>query len=435
MKTIKIEGGIKKVKGELRVPSDKSISHRSVIFGAVAKGRTSVREWLRAEDTLATLNIIRALGTQVVEEGNTLLIEGRGFLFEEPGDVLNAMNSGTTARIILGLLSTQPFFSILTGDESLRRRPMLRVVEPLRSMGASIDGREHGNKLPLSVRGGKLRGISLFNKKSSAQVKSSILLAGLRAEGITEVLEPVLSRDHTERMLRAFGVQITSVAQEKGHIVKLKGGQDLEGTEIYCPADPSSAAFFCALCILAPEGELLLKDVLVNPTRDGFFRKLRSMGARIEYTNERDISGEPVADILIEGRNKLKGTVVLPEEVPSMIDELPILAVVMALSEGRSEVRGAKELRVKESDRIKAIVQNLRNMGAKIEELDDGFVVEGVDRLKGTEIETFGDHRIAMAFTVAGLLAEGTSLIDNPECVRISYPSFFEDLNSIVEYL
>ncbi len=431
---MRIEGKVRRVKGELRVPSDKSISHRSVILGAVARGKTLIRKWLRSEDTLATLNVVRALGTRAEEEGSDLIIEGRNFLFEEPGNVLDAKNSGTTARITLGLLSTQPFFSVLTGDESLRRRPMLRVVEPLRNMGASIDGREQGNKLPISVRGGKLKGISLFNKRASAQVKSSLLIAGLRAEGTTEVVEPVLSRDHTERMLSFFGAEVVTIPEERGHIVKLRGGQELEGREIHCPADPSSAAFFCALCILAPEGELLLRDVLVNPTRDGFFRKLRQMGAWIEYENEREISGEPVADVVVRGGERLKGAVVEPEEVPSMIDELPVLAVVMALSEGVSEVRGAKELRVKESDRIRALVRNLRAMGAKVEELEDGFVIEGVERLRGAEIETFGDHRIAMAFSVAALVAEGESVIDNPECVRVSYPSFFEDIASVVEY-
>ncbi len=435
MKELRIDKKVRSVKGELRVPSDKSISHRAVILGALASGKTIVYNWLRSEDTEATLEIVRALGTEVKEKENILIIEGRNFEFTEPKDVLDARNSGTTARIMMGVLSTQSFFSTLTGDDSLRQRPMLRVVEPLREMGAKIDGRELGNKLPVAIRGGDLKGISFFNKKASAQVKSSLLLAGLRAEGLTEIAEPVLSRDHTERMLRFFGVQVINVPDERGHTVKVKGGQELKGTEIYCPADPSSAAFFCALCFLAPEGELLLKDVLINPTRDGFYRKLIEMGADLVYENEREISGEPVADIRIRGGRRLKGAKVYPEEVTAMIDEIPVLAVVMALSEGTSEVRGAKELRVKESDRIKAVVKNLRAMGAKIEELEDGFVIEGVEKLKGSKIETFGDHRIAMAFTVAGLVADGDTVIDDADCVRISYPDFFKDLESIVEYL
>ncbi len=435
MREFKIERKVKRVKGELRVPSDKSISHRAVIFGALARGRTVVHSWLRSEDTLATLNILKALGTEVLEDNTRLEIEGRNYTFEEPSNVLDAKNSGTTARLMLGVLSTQPFFSTLTGDESLRRRPMLRVVEPLRKMGARIDGRENGNKLPLSVRGGELKGISFFNKKASAQVKSSLIIAGLRAEGMTEVSEPVLSRDHTERMLRSFGVELISVPEERGHLIKVRGGQELRGTEVYCPADPSSSAFPLALAVLTEGSELLLRDVLVNPTRDGFFRKLREMGAELTYENEREFSGEPVADILVRGSGRLKAVKVYPEEVPSMVDEIPILAVVMALAEGRSEVRGAKELRVKESDRIRAVVENLRAMGVEVEEYEDGFSIEGTERLKGACIKTYGDHRIAMAFSVAGLLAEGETVIDDIDCVKVSYPGFFEDLESVVEYL
>lgn len=432
---MKISRKAKKVKGEIRVPSDKSISHRAVILGSVARGETLIKSWLRSEDTVATLNIFKALGTHIKDDGKNILIEGKNFFFEEPINVLDAKNSGTTARICLGVLATQPFFSVITGDDSLRRRPMLRVVEPIRDMGASVDGREMGNRLPISVRGGGLKGIAYFNKRSSAQVKSSLLIAGLRADGITEVAEPILSRDHTERMLSFFGAKLITLTEDRGHIVKLNGGQELEGREVFCPADPSSAAFFCALSLLAPEGEIVLKEVLVNPTRDGFYRKLREMGVSIEYSEQKEVSGEPVADIRVRSGDRPRGIKVHPEDIPALIDEIPILAVVMALSEGVSEVRGAKELRVKESDRIRAIVKNLRAMGAKVEEFEDGFVIEGVERLRGARIETFGDHRIAMAFTVAGLLAEGETVIDHPECVKVSYPNFFEDINSVVEYL
>ncbi len=435
MKELKIEKKVKRVRGELRVPSDKSISHRAIIIGSIARGETVVHNWLRSADTEATLNILKVLGTEILEEGETLRVKGKNYSFTEPEDVLDAENSGTTARLLLGVLSTQPFFSVLTGDKSLRSRPMLRAVEPLREMGADLDGREMGNRLPISVRGGKLKGISFFNKRSSAQVKSALLLAGLKAEGMTEVLEPVLSRDHTERMLSFFGAEVITLVEEREHIVKVRGGQELQGREVYCPADPSSSAFHCGLTLLAPDGELLLRDVLVNPTRDGFYRKLREMGAEVVYENEREVSGEPIADIRVRKGDRLRGVKVLPEEVPALIDEIPMLAVLMALAEGRSEVRGAKELRVKESDRIRAVVKNLRKMGAKIEELEDGFIVEGVEKLKGARIETYGDHRIAMAFTVAGLVAEGETIIDDISCVEVSYPSFFKDLESIVEYL
>ena len=422
---------VKSVKGELRVPSDKSISHRAVIFSALAEGESYVREWLSSEDTLATLYILQSIGVEIYKEGSNLRIIGKNYNFIEPKNVLDAKNSGTTARLMLGVLSTQPFFSVITGDESLRRRPMLRVVEPLRQMGAFLDGRESGNKLPICVRGGNLTGIYFFNKKASAQVKSALLLAGLRAKGDTEIVEPVLSRDHMERMLKAFGVNLLQIEGKDGHIVKLKGHQKLQATEIYCPADPSSASFFAALALLKEGSELLLKDVLVNPTRDGFFRKLTEMGAHIKYENLREISNEPIADIYVKYSGKLKAVEVLPEDVPSMIDELPILAIVMTFANGISRVRGAQELRVKESDRIRAIVENLRAMGAKIEEYEDGFEIEGVESLQGSYIKTYGDHRIAMAFSIAGLLAEGETLIDNEECVAVSYPSFYEDLKKV----
>ena len=432
MKPVKIRGPLRRVKGEIRTPSDKSISHRSLILGSIAEGVTRVRNILRSADTLATLEILRSIGTEIVEEDGEVIIKGRGYKFKEPSDVLNAKNSGTTARLMMGILSTQPFFSVITGDESLRSRPMGRVVIPLREMGAEIMGRNLGENLPVAINGRRLRAISHTNRRSSAQVKSALLLAGLGAEGITEVFEPILSRDHTERMLRAFGGKVVVISEEEGHLIKVAGGQVLRGTEVICPADPSSSAFFAALAVLT-DGELLLRDVLVNPTRDGFFRKLIDMGADVSYLDEREVAGEPIADVRIKGGKELNGIKVGGNEIPSMIDEIPILAVVMSLARGRSVVRGAKELRFKESDRIKAVCQHLRKMGANIEELDDGFVVEGVSSLKGTEISTGGDHRIAMAFTVAGLVAEGETIIDDPDCVSISYPGFYKDLFSLIE--
>ncbi|MEO2153935.1 MAG: 3-phosphoshikimate 1-carboxyvinyltransferase [Aquificota bacterium] len=425
-----------KIEGTLRVPSDKSISHRAIILGSLADGPVRVKNWLRAADTLATLNIYRQLGVEIEEITPTeLVVKGTGFEgLREPSDILDAQNSGTTTRLTLGVLATQPFFSVITGDNSLRRRPMLRVVKPLRQMGATIDGREEGNLLPLAVRGGQLKGISFFNKKASAQVKSALLLAGLQAEGITEVEEPYLSRDHTERMLQLFEVDLNIIPTEGGILVKLKGGQTLKGDkDIVVPADPSSAAFFAAAAVLLPGSHLVLKDVLINPTRDGFFRKLKEMGANIEYTNVREISREPIADIEVKYSPDLRGVEVHPEEVPAMIDELPLLAVVATQAEGRTLIKGASELRVKESDRIKATVENLRKMGAKIEELPDGMVIEGKTSLKGAKIKTYDDHRIAMAFTIAGLIADGPVELDNPECVKISYPNFFEDLKKVLK--
>jgi len=428
---VKIIQKVRCLKGELRVPSDKSISHRAVILPSLAEGESVVENWLESKDTLATLSIIKALGVKIVKKGKTLKIKGSNFLLKEPTKILNAKNSGTTARLMLGVLSTQPFFSVLTGDQSLKRRPMLRVVEPLREMGVKIDGREKGDKLPIAVRGGHLKGISIFNKKASAQVKSCILIAGLRAEGITEVYEPYLSRDHTERMLKAMGVELVSYDTDKGRVVKLEGGQTLKPAYVVCPADPSSAAFFAAGAVLLKGSEVLLKDVLINPTRDGFFRKLREMGVKLSYENLREISGEQVADIYVRYADTLKPIQVKEEEVPTLIDEIPILAILMAFADGVSTVRGAQELRVKESDRIKAIVQNLRKMGAKVEEYEDGFSIEGGQYLKGAVIKTYGDHRIAMSFSIAGLVAEGETIIDDPDCVAISYPEFYEHLEQL----
>lgn len=423
---------IKMVKGEIRVPSDKSISHRAIIMSSVAEGKSTIKNWLISEDTMATFNATLQLGVKAHIKGNEVIVEGRDYLFNEPSNVLDAKNSGTTARLLMGVLSTQDFFSVITGDDSLRSRPMLRVVEPLRQMGALLDGKEKGNKLPVAIRGGKLRGISFFNKRASAQVKSALLLASLKAEGLTEITEPYLSRDHTERMLRLFGAELTQLEGVDGHIVKIKGGQKLHGCEVYCPADPSSSAFFVALAVLTEGSELILKGVLVNPTRDGFFRKLKQMGAYVEYLNLREISGEPIADIWVKGKGRLRGINVSEEEIPSVIDELPLLALIMSLAEGSSSVRGAQELRVKESDRIKAVVENLRSMGAKIEEYEDGFHIEGVERLKGTYIRTYADHRIAMTFSIAGLVADGETVIDNPKCVSVSYPDFFKDLEKLI---
>ena len=425
---------IKRVKGELRVPSDKSITHRAFILGALANGETVVKKPLISEDTRATLNILRLLGTEIEKRNEEVIIKGRNYNFLEPKNVLDAKNSGTTARVIAGVLSTQKFFSVITGDESLRERPMLRVVEPLREMGAKIDGREGGNKLPICIRGKDLKGISYFNKKSSAQVKTALLLAGLKAEGITEIIEPITSRDHTERMLKLFGAQVVVISEEGGNLIKVKGGQELHGAEVNCPADPSSASFFAALATLSPEGSILLREVLINPTRDGFFRKLKEMGGNVEFLNVSEISNEPRADILVKPAGRLKAVKVLPEEVPSLIDEIPILAVLMALADGISEVRGAKELRYKESDRIKAVVENLRRMGVNAEELEDGFIIEGTEKLKGAHVKTYGDHRIAMAFAIAGLITDEEVIIDNPECVSVSYPQFWDDILKVAEF-
>jgi 3-phosphoshikimate 1-carboxyvinyltransferase len=334
---------VEKIEKELRVPSDKSISHRSVMFGALASGTSYVKNWLVAEDTLATLDIFRKLGIDIRRENNTLEIKGGKEYFKEPEDILDAKNSGTTARITSGILAGFNFFSVLTGDESLKKRPMKRVTKPLSLMGATIIGREDASLLPIAIKGGNLIGGSFENKEASAQVKSCILLAGFLAKEntITEVIEPYISRDHTERMLSSMGADINIISNGK-HIIKIKSGGVLNPINIDVPADPSSAAFIAALAILTKDSHVLLKDVLVNPTRDGFFRKAKEMGANINYTNLRHQNGEDIADIDVRYSPNLKAISIDEKDVPSLIDEIPILSVLMCFADGISLVKGAK---------------------------------------------------------------------------------------------
>ncbi|WP_293443362.1 3-phosphoshikimate 1-carboxyvinyltransferase [Persephonella sp.] len=422
---------VKSIKGELRVPSDKSISHRSIILTSMAEGISTVKNFLKAGDTLTTVNVYRKLGIRITEDKGIIKVHGKGLYgFSEPDDILDMGNSGTTTRLTLGLLSGQRFFSALTGDESLRKRPMKRVSQPLRQMNASIDGRNDGELLPLSVRGSVLKGINFFNKKASAQVKSALLIAGLMAEGKTTIVEPYMSRDHTEKMLKAMGADI-HMYQQGEYTVQIKKTERLNPVDIDVPADPSSAAFFAAAAVILPGSELLLKDVLINPTRDGFFRKIKQMGAFVEYTNVREINGEPVADILVRYSDDLKAVQVVKEEIPSMVDEIPILAVVATQAEGDTVITGASELRVKESDRIKAVVENLKKVGVEVQELEDGMVIKGKSRIKGGYVDSFKDHRIAMAFSILGLISENGIKIKDADCAYISYPEFFEHLQSV----
>ncbi len=422
---------VEKIQKELRVPSDKSISHRCIMFGALANGTSYVKNWLVAEDTLATLDIFRKLGIDIKRENDILEIKGGKEHFKEPEDVLDAKNSGTTARISSGILSGFNFFSVLTGDESLRKRPMKRVTKPLSLMGATIIGREDASMLPIAIKGGNLTGGTFENKEASAQVKSCLILAGyLAKEGsITEIIEPYISRDHTERMLSSMGANISIISNDK-YIVKIKAGGVLNPINVDVPADPSSAAFIAALAILTKDSHVILKDVLINPTRDGFFRKAREMGAYINYINKRHQNGEDIADIEVKYSPNLKAVEINEEDVPSLIDEIPILSVLMCFAEGISLVKGAKELRKKESDRIRAIYVNLKNAGAIIEEFEDGFSIKGPCKLKLREIKSFKDHRIAMSMSILGMVLGTEPELDDPDCVKISYPNFFNDIYS-----
>jgi len=410
----------KNLQGKIRVPGDKSISHRSIMFGALSQGITKVKGFLHGEDCLSTIACFRNLGIEIVEAGEEILIHGRGLQgLQEPQDILNAGNSGTTTRLLLGILAGQKFYSVLTGDSSLRSRPMGRVINPLKQMGAVIQGRKNNTLAPLTVLPASLQAINYHSPVASAQVKSALLLAGLYAKGQTTVTEPYKSRDHTERMLRSFGAQISV----DGLAVTIEGFPQLEGQEIEVPGDISSAAFFLVAAAITPGSELILENVGLNPTRTGILEVLQQMGAQIEIIEQREVAGEPVGDLLVK-YSTLKGITIEGEIIPSLIDEIPILAVAGAVAEGETLIRDAQELRVKETDRIAVMVEQLRKIGVDIEEREDGMLIRGGQPLKGGLCNSAYDHRVAMSLAVAGLVAEKETMIENAECIAISFPNF-----------
>ncbi len=420
----------KKLSGELRTPSDKSISHRAVMLSGINEGRVVIRNFLRADDCLRTLKAMVELGVKVEDKGKELVVFGSGKVLKEPFNVLDLGNSGTSMRLLSGILAGQNFYSVLTGDEYLRRRPMDRIIVPLREMGAILYGRDKNRFPPLTIIGKeKLSGISYRSPVPSAQVKSAILLAGLYSEEKVEVEEPFKSRDHTERMLREFGVEVL----EENLRVRLGKKRELkyEGV-IEIPADISSSAFFICGAVITPGSSVVLKEVILNPTRTGILRVLKRMGAKVEVINKKTVCGEEVGDIVAEYSPELKSTVISGEEIPTLIDEIPILALTATQAEGRTVIKDAKELRVKESDRIKSTVENLRILGAKVEELEDGMIIEGPCRLKGGKGKSFGDHRIAMMLAIASLISEEGVVIDETSCIGTSYPNFFEDLKKVL---
>lgn len=419
----------KRLIGDITVPGDKSISHRAAMIGSLANGRTVIKNFLMGADCLSTLRCFRAMGVEVIKEGTTVNIIGRGLLgLSEPKDLLDVGNSGTTIRLMTGILAGQPFFSVLTGDDSIRRRPMARITEPLRAMGACIIGRDNGRLAPLAIKGSNLQPIDYDSPVASAQVKSAVLMAGLFAEGTTTVTEPFRSRDHTERMLASFGAKINV----DGHRVSVDGFPKLIAQPVNVPGDISSAAFFIVAAMLRQGSEIVIRDVCLNPTRNGIIEVLARMGGRIEVFNERVQSGEPVGDLLVK-HSKLTGVVIEGELIPRMIDEIPILAVAAAFAEGETEVRDAEELKVKETNRIATICQELSKFGAEVEERPDGLIIRGGKRLKGAKCKSHGDHRIAMAMAVAGLAAEGQTCIEGWEAVDISFPTFKELLNTVLK--
>jgi len=421
-------GKAKQLKGEITVAADKSISHRAAIFSSLASGESVIRNFLQAEDTLSTCRCMSALGAKIIDTGTELVINGCGLHgLQEPADVLYCGNSGTTMRLLAGLLAGQPFFSILSGDTSLNRRPMRRVIDPLEQMGANIQGSQNGKYPPMAITGKILHGIRYKLPVASAQVKSAIMLAALNAEGVTELIEPEKSRDHSENMLAAMGALINA----DGKKVRITPGKELCPQDFLIPGDISSAAFFLVAATIVPGAEVQICSVGVNPSRTGIIQVMQQMGARIKLENHRTIGGEAMADLIISAA-PLKAVKIEGEIIPRLIDELPILAVAMAAAEGESVVRGAGELRVKETDRITAICSELAKMGVAISELEDGFIVQGKRTpLRGAQLNSHGDHRIAMSLAVAALIADGDSTINDAGAVNISFPAFWQLLDKI----
>jgi len=418
----------KSLGGEVIVPGDKSISHRAIMFASLAQGESRIRGLLRGEDCLSTMQTFKSLGIEVVEKSaDELIIYGRGLDgLREPTDVVDCGNSGTTMRLMSGILAAQPFFSVLTGDQYLRKRPMGRVIGPLSEMGAKILGREDHSKAPLAIDGGGLHSTEYHSPIASAQVKSAVLLAGMQVDGTTTVYEPHLSRDHSERMLRYFGAELESFSGG----ARITGRVVLTGQDIEIPGDISSAAFFLVAGLIVPGSELLLKNVGVNPTRCGVIDILQQMGGSIELTNQRELSGEPVADLLVRSSD-LHGTEIGGDLIPRAIDEFPVISVAAAFASGVTTICDARELRVKETDRIAAMCESLGAVGAEIEPLDDGMRIVGGKKLTGGHVNSFGDHRIAMSMAVAALQSKTEITINDTACTETSFPGFWDLLTLI----
>ena len=418
----------KPLRGEISVPGDKSISHRAVMFGAISKGITEVTNFLEGADCLSTISCFQKMGVSIEKQDTHLLIHGNGLRgLQAPSEILDCGNSGTTTRLISGILAGQSFSSELTGDDSIQKRPMKRIMAPLTSMGANIRSIRGNDCAPLLIHGQKLRGIHYASPIASAQVKSCVLLAGLYADTKTCVTEPYLSRNHTELMLSYFGAKVES----HDTTASVEPDPYLIGQKVMVPGDISSAAYFMAAGLMVPGSEILLKNVGINPTRDGILRVCKAMGGDITLLNIREQGCEPTADLLIKASG-LHGTVIEGALIPTLIDEIPIIAVLAAYAEGTTIIRNAEELKVKESNRLDIMVQELSAMGVNIEGTDDGMIIRGGRPLHGARIDSRLDHRIAMSFTIAGLAAEGETEILRDACVAISYPGFYNDLNQLL---
>lgn len=419
---------INSLKGELTVPGDKSISHRAVMLGSISDGETEIKNFLKGADCLSTIRCFRDLGINISINEDTVLVQGKGMHgLKKPENILDVGNSGTTIRLICGILAAQNFSCMITGDDSIRKRPMKRIIEPLTLMGADITSLSGNGYAPLSLTGNRLKGINYHSKIASAQMKSSVLLAGLYAEGKTRFVEPHLSRNHTELMLNYFGADVAS--EENTHTVF--PASKLTGRKVEVPGDISSAAFFMAAALITPNSEVLIKNVGINPTRSGIIKIIKNMGGNLTILNKKTDGPEETADILVKS-SSLKGMTIEGEIIPNIIDEIPIIVVMAAFADGTTIIKDAAELKLKESNRIDAMVDNLSKMGADITATEDGMIINGGLPLKGAEIDSHHDHRIAMSFAIAGLNAENETKILGSESIKISYPSFFDNLYSLI---
>lgn len=420
------------LKGEVTIPGDKSISHRSIMLGSIALGTTEITHFLEGADCLSTIDCFRKMGVEIERKPSSILVHGKGLRgLTAPASTLNVGNSGTTTRLISGILSGQNFSTTLSGDDSLNSRPMKRIMTPLNTMGAHIRSLNDNGCAPLHIRPGALHGIHYQSPVASAQVKSAVLLAGLYADSPTSVTEPALSRNHTELMLQGFGAYVATDLHTDGtataHVEPCK---ELYGQQICVPGDISSAAYFIAAALLVPGSELLVKNVGTNFTRAGFLKVCKAMGADIETVSQTIEGGESRADLLVR-YSHLKGTVIEGDIIPTLIDEIPMIAIMAAFADGQTVIRDAAELKVKETNRIDTVTAGLKAMGADITPTDDGMIIEGTGHLNGASIQSYLDHRIAMAFSVAGLASDGETQIVDSQCVDVSYPEFYATLNSV----
>lgn len=421
----KIIKPVRSLQGNVIVPGDKSISHRSLILSAIAEGETTIRGLSAAGDVTSTQNCLKALGVSIKKSKDGIVVKGKGkYGLKKPKKTLDAGNSGTTIRLLSGVLAAQNFISVIDGDASLRSRPMRRIIEPLESMGAHIES--NGYKAPLTIHGGALHAIDYASTIASAQVKSCVLLAGLYAKGSTRVTEPATTRDHTERMLEVFGVRVRASQS----VICVQGPAELQALDIDVPGDLSAAAFFLVAACLLPNSQITIDNVGVNPTRIGILDALTAMGGRIDRSQAANLNNEPRCSLTAVS-TKLSAANFGGSMIPTIIDEIPVLAVAATQAEGNTVIRDAGELRVKESDRLAAVAHNLNAMGAQVKETKDGLIIHGPTPLQGVEIDSFGDHRIAMSFAIAGLLAQGETIIKGSECVDISFPGFYDLLEKV----